>query len=128
VAGLNGSAVRILVVDDHPDTLATMVLLLRQIGHEVHAAASGAEALEIAPQMKPQMVLMDIAMPHLDGWQLAPMLREALGQSVVLVAVSGQADADASMRSRKAGFDAYVPKPIDMSLLHSILNQMRDTR
>jgi len=128
MAGLNGSAIRILVVDDHADTLATMASLLRLIGHEVHTTADGAEALERARQTKPELVLLDIGMPQLDGWQLAPLLREALGQSVVLVAVSGQADAEATMRSRKAGFDAHVPKPIDMALLHSILHQMRSAR
>lgn len=116
-------AIRILVVDDEADTRMAMALLLRDMGHEVQTAANGVEALQRAKAMRPQLVLLDIGMPQLDGWQVAPLLREALGRSAVLVAVSGRGDAESAIRSRKAGFDAHVAKPIDLALLNSILQQ-----
>ncbi len=120
--------IRILVADDQKDSVETLAALLRHMGHHVATATSSVEALDAARRTKPELIFLDIAMPHLDGWQLAPLIRQELGaQAVHIVAVSGYADQAAHIRSRKAGMDAHVAKPIDMALLKSILAQLRNT-
>ena len=117
---------RILVADDNPDAVDTLAALLRHIGHEVATATSSLHALESAVRTRPELIFLDIGMPHMDGWQLAPLLREQLGeQPVRIVAITAYADEAARVRSRKAGFDAHVAKPVDMALLESILAQMQ---
>ena len=121
------AALRILVADDDPDTVQTFALLLRSFGHQVETASNSAVTLEMARRSKPQLIFLDIGMPDMDGWQLAPLLRQQLeNASVRIVAVSGHADREAHIRSRKAGFDAHVAKPVDLPLLESILTQMQD--
>ena len=81
--------------------------------------------LETVRQTLPHLIFLDIGMPDMDGWQLAPLLRRELRHHVfALVAVTGHADSESHIRSRKAGFDAHVAKPVDMALLDSILEQM----
>ena len=100
-------------------------MLLREFGHQVLTASNSAMALEIAQRSKPQLIFLDIGMPDMDGWQLAALLRRQLEDATVkIVAVSGHADREAHVRSRKAGFDAHVAKPVDMPLLESILAQI----
>jgi CheY-like chemotaxis protein len=119
-------ALRILVADDDPDTVTTFAMLLRQIGHHVETATNAKAALDLVRRTLPHLIFLDIGLPDMDGWQLAPLLRHELrDRPFALVAVTGHADTESHVRSRKAGFDAHVAKPVDMSLLHSILNEMR---
>jgi CheY-like chemotaxis protein len=90
-----------------------------------HKVDTAITVLDIAKRMGPWLIFLDIGMPDVNGWELARLLRHELGHEAVrIVAVTGYADADAHRRSREAGFDAHVQKPIDMRLLESILAQV----
>ena len=113
---------RILVADDSRDTAATMAQLLRLKGHEVLVAHDGAEALEIASREKPQVALLDIGMPSMNGYELASRIRaEAWGRDMLLVAVSGWGQQHDRERAGKAGFDVHLTKPADPAQLDAIL-------
>jgi CheY-like chemotaxis protein len=121
-----GLARRILIADDDLDTVETMSLLLRQLGHEVAMTTEAATVLGLAAQLRPQLILLDIGMPDMDGWQIARALRKALGHDEVrIVAVSGRTRPEDFVRSRQAGFDAHVPKPVDMALIERMLEEIR---
>jgi CheY-like chemotaxis protein len=126
VAKSGNGSLRILVADDDVDTVTSFALLLRQIGHQVETATNAKAVLETVRQTLPQLIFLDIGLPDMDGWQLALLLkRELRDHAFALVAVTGHADSDSHIRSRKAGFDAHVAKPVDMALLDSILKQMQ---
>jgi signal transduction histidine kinase len=113
---LSGTArpLRVLLVDDNADAVRSLAELLRSDGHETRFATNGARALELAAELKPEVVLLDIGMPGMDGYELARRLRAmAGGASLRLVAVTGWGrDADRE-RSREAGFDLHLVKPVD---------------
>ena len=116
----------ILVVDDDLDSAHMFAALLRQLGHAVEYVTSPQAVLDIARRMKPWLIFLDIGMPGPNGWELAPVLRRELGHDAVrLVAVSGYGDPEHHKRSREAGFDAHVQKPVDIELLQSILAQIK---
>ena len=120
------SGKEILVVDDDPDSAHMFAVLLRQLGHAVEYVTSPQAVLDIARRMKPWLIFLDIGMPGPNGWELAPALRRELGHDAVrLVAVSGYGDPEHHKRSREAGFDAHVQKPVDIELLQSILAQIK---
>jgi signal transduction histidine kinase len=107
-------ALRVLLVDDNADAVRTLAEVLRADGHEIRYATSGARALELAAELKPDVVLLDIGMPGMDGYELARRLRAMTnGAAMRLVAVTGWGrDADRK-RSRDAGFDLHLVKPVD---------------
>src|SRR4051812_12229840 len=104
------TTVRVLVVDDDTGTAKALARLLRAYGHIVHIAHSGAEALELAVQVSPDLILQDIAMPSMDGYEVARHLRTipALARTI-LIACSGSVD---EQRARQAGFDGWLVKPV----------------
>ena len=115
----------ILVVDDDPDQAHTFAALLKELGHAAEYVTSPQAVLDMAKRMKPWLIFLDISMPGANGWELAPVLKRELGHDAVrLVAVSGYGDPEHHHRSRQAGFDAHVQKPVDLDLLQSILAQM----
>jgi two-component system, sensor histidine kinase len=113
---------RILVVDDHHDAGESLAMLLRLLGHEVRVVYDGASALDIARTFKPQVGLLDIGMPGMDGVELATRLRRDLGlDQILLVALTGFGrDAD-RQRSIDAGFNAHLVKPVDIAALNALL-------
>ena len=114
---------RVLVVDDNIDAAATLDLLLRSLGHETRVAHDGMKALEIAREFRPEVILLDIGMPGLDGYEVARRLRAMNhGTSFRIVAVTGWGqDADRS-RAREAGFDVHLVKPVDLGVLTKVLD------
>ena len=105
---------RVLVADDNQDGAETMGMLLEFGGHEVHLAFSGAAALETAKRLKPDVIVLDIGMPDLDGYEVAQRIRhEAWGEHVLLIAVTGWGQADDKRRAVAAGFDHHLTKPVD---------------
>jgi PAS domain S-box-containing protein len=104
---------RVLVVDDNVDTAAGMAKLLKLSGHDVRIAHSGEEALKAAHEHRPEVLLLDIGLPGMDGYELASRLRqEECGRDAVLIAVSGYGEEQARHRSEKAGFNHHLVKPV----------------
>ncbi len=113
---------RILVVDDNIDTARGMARLLKLIGHTVATAHSGPEAIEAARQHHPEVVLLDIGLPGMSGYEVATQLRrEPSCQGTIIIAVSGYGQEDDRRRSREAGFDHHLIKPLDHDALLALL-------
>jgi signal transduction histidine kinase/CheY-like chemotaxis protein len=114
---------RVLVVDDDPDVVHSLARLVRSLGHTVHIALSGEDALEVAEAVRPDIVLMDIGLPGLSGYDTARELRaQAWASGVILIALTGLArDAD-RLRALGAGFDLHIAKPVDADVLETLLN------
>jgi len=117
------SARRILVVDDHPDTARSYCELLTVMGHHCEYRTDARQAMEAARALRPHIVLLDIGLhPDLDGHQVARLLRKDFGNELVIVAITAYGRDEDRARTRKAGFDAHVTKPIDVKLLESIVS------
>jgi two-component system, chemotaxis family, CheB/CheR fusion protein len=113
---------RILVVDDHPDMLESTRLLLQLLFYEVFTAKDGPTALETARAVSPDVVLLDLSMPKMDGYEVARRLREQpRGNQFALVAVSGYARREDVERSRLAGFDCHLIKPFAIEELQRFI-------
>ena len=105
-------SLRVFVVEDDVDSADSLALLLRWIGHEAHVASDGVIALEVAAVLQPDLMLIDLAMPKLDGCELAVKLRQRSEfVETPLVAVSGYVDGKHRQEAAKAGFDDFLGKP-----------------
>ncbi len=114
--------VRILIADDNRDAADTMGMLLELVGHEVIVAHSGNQALELGRQRRPDVVILDIGMPDINGYEVARTARsEDWGRSAYLIALTGWGQADDKERARMAGFDRHLTKPVDPDLVEEIL-------
>ena len=115
-------SLRVLVVEDNVDAAETMTLVLEASGHDVRTAHDGDTGLKFALDFRPNVVLLDIGLPGMDGFEVAKRLRQQthLG-SVVLVAMTGYGEASARQLSREAGFDHHLVKPADFKKLQDIL-------
>lgn len=117
---------RALVVDDVPDVTEMLAFLLRAAGYEVTTASSAKTALEAARNHLFDVVISDIGMPEMDGYDLAAALRKLPDyEAVPLVALTGFAMFDDRERSLRSGFDAHLTKPIEPSALLDLLEQLR---
>ena len=116
---------RILVVDDAQAAVFILGRLLEALGQQVRTANSGAAALEIAQQQRPDVVISDIAMPNMDGYELAHRLRELPGmEGVVLVALTGYGQDADRRRARESGFDYHLVKPASLEALQDLLSSL----
>ena len=116
---------RILLADDNPDALESLAAVLRLRGHEVFSASNGASALETAVRHVPDIALLDIGMPLLDGYEVARRIRaEEWGKSVMLVALTGWGQESDRRRSQEAGFDTHLVKPLDPERLSALLARL----
>src|SRR5262245_47530464 len=103
---MDGPSLRVLVVDDYPDTGESLGVLLRLWGHEVRTAADGPAALDAAREFRPDVVLLDVGLPGMSGWEVAPLLRGQAGDHLpLLIAVTGYGREQDRARSVRAGFD-----------------------
>jgi PAS domain S-box-containing protein len=113
---------RILVVDDNQDAATSLAMLLKRLGYDVCLAHDGLEAVEVATSVHPQIVLLDIGLPKLNGYDAGRLIREKCpDRNLVLVALTGWGQSDDRRRSEEAGFDAHLVKPVDISALMNIL-------
>jgi PAS domain S-box-containing protein len=113
---------RILVVDDNQDAAETLAQLLRLGGEDVRTTDNGEDALEIGPEFRPHVAILDIGMPDIDGYELAQRIRrQRWGSGVLLVALSGWGQEEDKVRSREAGFDHHLTKPVSPGDLDAVL-------
>jgi two-component system CheB/CheR fusion protein len=118
---------RILVVDDNVDAAESLMGLLRLHGHDARMVHDGVAALELAPAFVPSVVFLDIAMPGMDGYEVARRLRRMPEVAeAFLVAVTGLGREEDRRRSEEAGFDRHMTKPLDPKSLPSIISQRDD--
>jgi PAS domain S-box-containing protein len=124
-AVLAGASRRVLVVDDNADAAESLAQLLALKGHEVRVAYDGLSGVELARAFEPDVVLLDIGMPGLDGYAVARRLREQDGRrGVRLVALTGYGQLDDRRRAQEAGFDDHLVKPPDVATLEQMLHAM----
>src|SRR5262249_56587900 len=113
---------RVLVVDDSVDVAATLARYLELTGHEVRVAHDGPAALAAAQAQQPEVVLLDIGLPRMDGYEVARRLRQQPTlANVLLVALTGYGQEEDRHRSREAGFDHHLVKPVDPAALQGLL-------
>ncbi|MFO0908116.1 MAG: PAS domain S-box protein [Isosphaeraceae bacterium] len=118
------SHVRILLVDDNVDSALGLQRFLKRLGHEVRVAHQGSDALTAARAALPDLVLLDIGMPGMDGYEVARRLREEhRGKPLVIVALSGFGQDEDRHRSEKAGFQAHLVKPVDLDVLTNLISE-----
>jgi CheY-like chemotaxis protein/nitrogen-specific signal transduction histidine kinase len=113
---------RVLLLEDNPDGRETLELILRLWGHQVEVAADGNQGVQKALASRPEVALIDIGLPGLDGYQVARKLRASLGRGVVLVAMTGYGQDQDRRRAFEAGFDAHLVKPVEPDVLQEIVS------
>jgi PAS domain S-box-containing protein len=113
---------RILVVDDNGDAADSLCMLLKSRGHDVHVAYDGLEAVGAAVTFDPDVVLLDIGLPKLSGYEAARRIREARGDGILLVAITGWGQEEDRRRSRDAGFDHHLTKPVDPAAISRLID------
>ena len=113
---------RILVVDDHRDSADSLVKLISALGYEAKAVYGGLEAVQQAKEFAPDMALIDIGMPGLDGYETVSRIRQQRASGhVILVAVTGRSEAEDKRRAYESGFDLHVAKPMTEQKLAELL-------
>jgi CheY-like chemotaxis protein len=112
---------RILLVDDNEDTVHSLSRLLARRGHEVATAFNGLAALRVAHEFQPEVFLLDLGLPGLDGFELARRLREEGFEHAKIIAISGYAQESDRARSRAAGFNYHFAKPVDFEALAELV-------
>jgi CheY-like chemotaxis protein len=116
---------RVLVVDDNPDGADTLAMLLQVMGHDVDTAYDGEHAIEAAERMRPDVILLDIGMPKLDGYETCRRIRERpWAKAVFVVALTGWGQEEDRRRTEAVGFDRHMIKPVDPAALTSLLGSL----
>ncbi len=121
---------RVMVVDDNADLVATMTALLRLAGHDVCSCHDGPSAIDAAVEYQPEVILIDIGLPGMNGYEVATRLRQMPPfEQTTLIAITGYGQADDRRRAREAGFDHHLTKPVFFEHLQQVLsNPRRPTR
>lgn len=121
-----GAGRRILIVDDNADAADTLAMALRLSDHSVKVVYEGRAALAEAEVMQPELILLDIGLPGMDGYQVARQLREnPRTRAITLVAVTGYGQPSDRQRAQEAGFDHHFVKPVDLDVLDSFLQRLQ---
>jgi len=119
---LHAQKLRILVVDDNVDSAHTLSLLLDLMGHTTDTALDGLEALRLIERTRPEVVLLDIGLPELSGYDVARRIRDkSYGKAITLVALSGWGQESDKQKAKDAGFDVHLTKPVDFTTLENLL-------
>lgn len=124
--GLPGAARRVLLVDDNRDATDTLAMLLELMGHEVRTAHDGPHALQAGQEFRPEVVLLDIGLPGMNGYEVCRRLREQpWGRDAFVVALTGWGQAEDQRQASEAGFDRHVVKPVEEAELQQLLSARR---
>ena len=122
----SGAAVRVLIVDDNEDAAISLKMVLEVVGYDVAVAHNGPAGLDLARQHRPDVVLLDIGLPGIDGYEVARRLRREPGlETIAVVAVSGYGREGDKQRAREAGFDRHLVKPVDPDELLALLGEVQ---
>jgi signal transduction histidine kinase/CheY-like chemotaxis protein len=124
VANAHAAPRRIAIVEDNADVRDLLRLKLRRLGHDVVDAGDGVEGLRVVLEKRPDLALVDLGLPGIDGFELAKEVREKLGPDVVLVAVSGFGQPEDKRRALEAGFDEHLTKPADVKDIENLLTRL----
>jgi CheY-like chemotaxis protein len=120
---------RLLVVDDNEDVARSLVMVLQRMGCDVRSALNATDALREGRDFRPELVLMDIGMPIVDGYELCRQARaEEWGRAAMIVAVTGWGQEEDKRRAYEAGFDHHIVKPISKAELGTLLHNVRQRR
>jgi CheY-like chemotaxis protein len=120
---------RILVVDDNHDSALSLAMMLSIMGHETRTAHDGESAVETAESFLPEVVLLDIGLPKLNGYEVAQRIREhAWGASMFLIAVTGWGQDEDRQRSSEVGLNVHMVKPVEAAALERLLAELASTR
>lgn len=113
---------RVLVVDDNRDAAASLTMILSMWGHEARTAHDGLEAVELADAFRPDVILLDIGLPKLNGYDVCRRIRgQSWGRNVLIAAVTGWGQDKDKLQADNAGFDCHFTKPVDLSVLERVL-------
>ena len=113
---------KILVVDDNPDSALSMAMMLSIMGHDTRTAHDGESAVTTAETFLPEVVLLDIGLPKLNGYEVAQRIREQpWGQSMFLIAVTGWGQDEDRQRSSEVGLNVHMVKPVEPAALEKLL-------
>jgi len=119
---LKGRSHRILIADDNRDAAATLAMLLELMGHTVQHVNDGEAAVQSAIAFQPQIVLLDIGMPKVNGYEACRQIRaQPGGTDIMLVAITGWGQPEDRLSSKGAGFDQHLIKPVDPTMLENML-------
>ena len=122
---LGGGRRKVLIADDNTDAAESLAMLLELMGNEVRTAADGEEAVEKAEVFRPDVMVLDIGMPRLDGNGAARRVRDAeWGRKTVLIALTGWGQPEDRRKTAEAGFDVHLTKPVDPSSLDALLTEL----
>jgi CheY-like chemotaxis protein len=124
VSQARARALRVLVVDDNRDAADSLAMLLRVCGYDTLAAYDGAEAVGVATRFRPDLAIMDIHMPVMDGYHAATRLRQLLSRSIVLVAITAIGTPETGIKANGAGFDLQLRKPVDPRVLCDLVDEI----
>lgn len=120
---------RILVVDDNQDSAMSLAMILSIMGHETRTANDGESALTTAESFLPEVVLLDIGLPKLNGYEVAQRIREnTWGRSMFLIAVTGWGQEEDRQRSSEVGLNVHMVKPVEPAVLERLLTELRTKR
>lgn len=128
MTGLNGrTPLCIIVIDDNQDAADVLGMLLRVLGHRVHVAHDGGAALEQIDTLHPDLIFLDLGMPHMDGYEVARRVRQDTRLAETrIIAVTGYADQRRREQAAEAGFDDYLIKPTTVADLEAVISRTRD--
>jgi CheY-like chemotaxis protein len=113
----------VLVVDDDADSVAMLSLFLELLGHRVHSATNGWEAIQSAAAHNPDVILLDLSMPELSGYEAARQIRDLrLAREPLIVAATGRSGANDRMACEEAGIDVHLAKPLELEVIGRLLD------
>jgi CheY-like chemotaxis protein len=118
----NRTSRKILVADDDQDSAESLALLFQLMGHDVRAAQSGLAAIDVAAEFRPDLIVLDIGMPGLDGYEVCRRIRQHdWAQTIVIAALTGWSRDEDRDRSEQAGFNHFLVKPVDPKALEDLI-------
>jgi CheY-like chemotaxis protein len=119
---------RILIVDDNHDSADSLAMLMEITGNKTYLAHDGVEAVKAAEKYRPEVVLLDIGLPQLDGYEVCRRVREqAWGKDIVVIALTGWGQDDDRRKSEEAGFNGHLVKPVDYDKLLDLLGSLGES-